>query len=332
MADSTSKVCVVIPNWNGKRWLPGCLNALAAQTFKDFAVVVVDNGSTDGSQELLRTGFPQVHILPFAENRGFAAAGNAGIRQTESEYVVLLNNDTIPRPDWLANLVRAIDSAPPNVGCLASKMIDMTNPGVMENAGDTLSWQGAAEKRGRGAPTSEFVQLEEVLSPCAGAALYRRSFLADTGGFDERFFAYLEDVDLGLRGRLLGYTCLFVPSAEVLHQGHGSGMPHGRYVRLITRNRLVLLLKNIPGRLLRRHLVSLVYGQFYFFVCYRRPLHSLAGCVSLIPLLPHALRQRRHIGSRRTLSEEQIDALLKPAMNEPTLRKAFSRWIHGSRI
>ena len=140
MADSTSKVCVVIPNWNGKRWLPGCLNALAAQTFKDFAVVVVDNGSTDGSQELLRTGFPQVHILPFAENRGFAAAGNAGIRQTESEYVVLLERRH-PHRQALVTLGHALMLVEPFAEIMGHGQVILRDPdsGVLCGSADPRS-------------------------------------------------------------------------------------------------------------------------------------------------------------------------------------------------
>jgi GT2 family glycosyltransferase len=146
------------------------------------------------------------------------------------------------------------------------------------------------------------------------------------GGFDECFFAYLEDVDLGLRGRLRGYRYHFVPMAEVLHQGHGSGLPQGRYVRLITRNRIILLLKNLPVRLLVRHAASLLYGQVYFFIAYRRPLAALAGYFSVLPVLPHILRERRAIQSNLKITLEQVEHLLTPMMNEPPLRKLARTW------
>lgn len=324
--EMNTKVTVIIPVWNGAAWLAACFEALAAQSFRDFAVIVVDNGSTDNSRALVARHAPQASLIAWERNRGFAVAVNAGIRASHSAYVALLNMDTYPRPDWLANLVQAMDASAPDVGGLASKMLSMADPAVADDCGDSLSWQGAAAKRGRGRSAADFARAEEIFSPCAGAALYRKSFLEELGGFDERFFAYLEDIDLGLRGHLRGYRCLFVPSAEVLHQGHGSGLPQGRYVRLMTRNRILLLLKNLPARLLGRHAVSLLYGQFYFFIAYRRPLAALAGYLSILPVLPHMIRERRRIQKNLKITLEQAEQLLTPTMAEPPLRELARRW------
>ncbi|MDP2989468.1 MAG: glycosyltransferase family 2 protein [Kiritimatiellota bacterium] len=321
-----TKVTVIIPVWNGAAWLAACLDALAAQSFRDFTVIVVDNGSTDNSRALVARHAPQAALIAWERNRGFAAAVNAGIRASRTEYVALLNMDTSPRPDWLTNLVQAMNASAPDVGGLASKMLSMADPAVIDDCGDSLSWQGAAAKRRHGRSAVEFEKGGEVFSPCAGAALYRKSFLDELGGFDERFFAYLEDVDLGLRGRLRGYRYLFVPSAEVLHQGHGSDLPQARYVRLMTRNRIVLLLKNLPARLLIRHAASLLYGQVYFFIAYRRPLAALAGYASILPVLPHIVRERRAIQPNLKLTLAQVDNLLTPTMNEPPLRELARAW------
>lgn len=323
---NTSKVTVVIPVWNGTAWLAACLEALAAQSLRDFAVIVVDNGSTDNSRALVARHAPQASLIAWERNRGFAAAVNAGIRASRSKYVALLNMDTRPCPDWLLNLVQAMDASAPDVGGLASKMLSMANPTVADDCGDSLSWQGAAAKRGHSRSAADFARSEEIFSPCAGAALYRKSFLDELGGFDERFFAYLEDIDLGLRGHLRGYRCLFVPSAEVLHQGHGSGLPQARYVRLMTRNRILLLLKNLPARLLIRHAVSLLYGQFYFFIAYRRPFAALAGYFSALPVLPHIIRERRRIQQNLKLTLEQVEQLLTPTMAEPPLLELVRTW------
>ena len=320
------KVTIIIPVWNGAAWLATCLDALAAQSFHDFAVIVVDNGSTDNSRVLVARHAPQATLIAWERNRGFAAAVNAGIRASRSEYMALLNMDTSPRPDWLANLVQMMDTSAPDVGGLASKMLLMADPAVVDDCGDSLSWQGAAAKRGHGRSAAEFEIFGEIFAPCAGAALYRKSFLDELGGFDECFFAYLEDVDLGLRGRLRGYRYFFVPTAEVLHQGHGSGLPPERYVRLITRNRILLLLKNLPACLLVRHAASLLYGQIYFFIAYRRPLAALAGYFSVLPVLPHIVRERRTIISNQKLSPAQVEHLLTPTMNEPPLRELARTW------
>ncbi len=314
------KVIVVIPNWNTQRWLTGCLDGLQAQNYRDFRVIMVDNGSTDNSVAFVKQHYPEVEILTFAENRGFVPAVNAGIKQSHSEYVALLNVDTIPQPDWLSGLVETIEQSPPDVGCLASKMLSLDNPSLMDDAGNTFSWYGSARKRGQGEPAENYTRPEEIFSACGGAALYRRTFLEKAGGFDENFVSYLEDVDLGLRGQLLGYRCLYVPIAQVLHQWGGANIPRPRYVYLVTRNRLALLLKNIPLELLFKHARTLLFGQLYFFLVYKRPLHSLAGIISFLAALPRILHQRRLIQKRKKISNQALETMLSYELGEPRLR------------
>jgi GT2 family glycosyltransferase len=314
-------VSVVIPNYNGSTWLSPCLDALAGQEFRDFEVVLVDNGSTDGSVALLRERYSRVRLIVLERNTGFAAAVNVGIRAAQGEYVALLNNDTVAKPLWLGALVQTMNSSPEDVVAVASKMLLMDDPARVDDAGDVLSWTGAAQKVGHGQPATDFVERREIFSPCAGATLYRRSFLEQLLGFDERFFAYLEDVDLGLRGRLLGYRYVFEPAAEVLHKGHGSAIPRSDYVRLITRNRLMLFAKSVPLHLWLKHLPQLLYGQIYFLFAYRKPLQSFAGYASLLPCIPHILRERRRIARSRRLSVADIERLLTTEMNEPPLRE-----------
>lgn len=328
---SEPRVTIVIPCWNNRDWLPGCLEGLAAQRYRDFRVILVDNGSIDDSVSFVRENYPQVRLIAFAENRGFAPAVNAGIRQARSEYVALLNTDTVPQPGWLLNLVETMESSSPDVGCLASKMLKLQDPSLIDDAGNTLSWYGSAQKRGMGLPAEAYDRFEEVFSVCAGAALYRRSFLEELDGFDESFVSYLEDVDLGLRGRLLGYRCLYVPSAEILHQGHGSGLAHSRYVYLVTRNRLILLCKSIPLGLLLKHAWQLLYGQIYFFLAYKRPLDSLAGTLAFLRALPRVLRQRRPIQSRKRVSNRALDAMLSRELGEMPLRRMVGRKLGGIR-
>ncbi len=318
---SEPQVTVVIPNWNTQHWLPGCLDGLRAQCYRDFQIILVDNGSTDGSVAFVEQHYHEVQVLAFAENRGFAPAVNAGIRQTRSQYVALLNTDTVPRPNWLLSLVETMEASPPDVGCLASRMLELDAPTVIENAGDILSWYGSARKRGAGEPAEMYNESEEVFSACAGAALYRRVFLEKVGGFDESFDSYLEDIDLGLRGRLLGYRCLYVPSAEILHQGHGAGLAHSRYVYLVTRNRLALLLKNIPSALLLKHSWTLLYGQIYFFLVYKRPFHSLVGIIAFLLALSHILRRRRIIQQQRKIPNEALETMLSNDLGEIPLRE-----------
>ena len=324
-----AQVTIVIPNWNTRRWLPGCLEGLRAQRFQDFQVILVDNGSTDDSLAFVQQHYPEVDIVSLAENRGFAAAVNAGIQRADTEYVALLNVDTVPQPDWLAHLVKTMAGCPPEVGGLASKMLSLNDPNIIDDAGDTLSWYGSARKRGVGQLAQNYNEAVKVFSVCAGAALYRRSFLAEVGSFDESFGSYLEDVDVGLRGRLLGYRFLYVPCAPILHQSHGAGLARSRYVYLMTRNRLALLVKNIPLELLIKHSPRLIYGQLYFFLVYKKPLHSLAGTLSFFMSLAHILRERRVIQKRKRITNRALETMLSTELGEPGLKdilKTKLRW------
>ncbi len=184
---------------------------------------------------------------------------------------------------------------PPEVGSLASCMWSMDDPSLLDDTGDIFTWYGHALKRGHGKPITESKGDNEILSACAGAALYRRAFLNDVGGFDEKFVSYLEDLDLGLRGRLLGYKCMFVASANVLHKGHGSNLPLRDYIRLVTRNRLMLIGKNIPFSLIVKHFHNLLIGQMVLFIQYRHPFDSVIGYLYFLRQIPHVLHERRRI-------------------------------------
>lgn len=327
---SLPDIALIIPNFNGMRWLPGCLESLSRLTVCAAELVIVDNGSSDGSVGYIRQHAPTARVLELGRNTGFAGAVNAGIRATHSPFVALLNTDTLVDAAWLAELAGALNHAGQEVGGVAGLMQLMEDPARVENAGDELSWQGAAEKRGHGAPIEAFLQPCELFSCCAGAVLYRRTFLEATGGFDESFFAYLEDIDLGLRGRLLGYRYLYIPTARVLHHGHGSGLPGPRYVRWTTRNRLAVFAKNMSAGLLIRHLPSLLYGQWFFLLCHRRPWASFCGWFDFIRAWPHIRRQRREMLARTTLDYEQINGLLKPRMQAPGLFAAIWKRIRGA--
>ena len=327
------RVSIVIPNYNGSAWLPGCLGALAGQQYENHEVLVVDNGSTDGSVSLLGSRYPHVQLIELDRNFGFAGAVNRGIRAARGEYVALLNNDTVARPDWLATLVRALDDSPDVVAAVGSNMLSLDDPSRIDDAGDALSWTGAAEKLGHGDLASGIAHRREVFSVCAGAALFRRSFLETLRGFDERFFAYLEDVDLGLRGRLLGYRYVVEPAAEVLHKGYGTALPRADYVRLVTRNRLMLFAKSLPVTLALKHLPQLLYGQLYFAIVYRHPAATLAGYAAFLRCLPHLWRERRRTMASCRIAAVDLERMLTTRMHEPPLRdlalRRLRRWRSG---
>jgi GT2 family glycosyltransferase len=318
-SDTANTVTVIIPNWNGMAWLERCLAALHKQTLTGAVVILVDNGSTDGSLALVRKGYPTVRVIELGRNTGFAHAVNVGIRTSESPYVVLLNTDTEVHAGWLAALVTCIERAPPDVAAVSSQMLMMDDPALIDDAGDELSWYGAATKRGHARSARDFGAACEIFSPSAGASLYRRSFLQAVGGFDEDFFAYLEDVDLGLRGRLLGYRYLYEPRAQVQHKGHGSGILRTSYVELMTRNRLLLFCKNVPLALLLRQAPEILFGQIYFLLVYARPWSSLKGYASFMATLPAVCRKRREIARQMTIDRAAVSALLGNTPPQPSL-------------
>ena len=313
------KVTVVIPNWNGMKWLDGCLKALDRQDTSAFVTLVVDNGSTDGSVAFIKKNYPHIEVVSLRNNTGFANAANVGIEKSATPYVALLNTDTQVYPNWLSGLLEKIEKSPPDVGAINPQMLRMDDRERLDDAGDELSWYGAATKRGHNQPARWYDKEEEVFSTCAGASLYRQEFLLKIGGFDKAFFSYLEDVDLGLRGRLLGYRYLYLPAAKVLHKGQGSGIQHGRLVELTTRNRLLLFTKNVPASLLLRHAAKLFYGQVYFLVAYARPVSSLKGFFSFIAWLPVAMKERKRILKDTIIDPAELDALLGGDPPNPTL-------------
>jgi GT2 family glycosyltransferase len=243
-----SSAAIVIPNWNGRRWLPGCLAAIATQTLAPAQVIVVDNGSTDGSLQYLRAEHPSVQVLELGRNTGFAHAANRGIRAAGAGLVALVNTDVVLAADWLARMVAALCSRP-DAAAVACKMVELGDPGTLYDAGDVLRRDGACEQRGRFArDDGRWDAPGEVFGACAGAALYRRAALDRLGGFDERYFAYLEDVDLALRLRLAGWSCLYEP-ALAQHAGAGSShqLPGGHHP-LVARNTLLLVGRSFPLR------------------------------------------------------------------------------------
>lgn len=280
------KLTIIIPNYNGARFLPGCLNSLRAQTYTDYSVIVVDNGSCDDSLSLLETAYPEVRILRSSRNCGFSAAANAGIARASTPYVMLLNNDTRLECGCLEQLVCAVERHP-HVFSVGAHILRMDAPSLTDTCGDYYSLFGYAFCRGQGLPAS-LAQNCEVFTNCACATVYRTAPLRRLGGFDPRFFAYLEDVDLGFRARRTGLRSISCSSARVLH--HGSGTTGAHYtpfkVYHSARNNILLRRKNLT------HFQRLVHAPFFaagalckYFYFRRRGLHD-----SYIWGLRHGLR------------------------------------------
>ena len=239
-------VSIVIPNYNGKHFLENCLKAVFAQTIENMEVIVVDNGSTDGSQEYLDT-YPGVRVLKLDKNYGFCGAVNAGIKAADSDYVILLNNDTEVEPDFTKELLNAIQADDKIFSC-SSKMVQYHDRARMDDAGDYYCALGWAFGRGKGGLVENYDVPVNIFASCAGAAIYRKKMLESLGYFDENHFAYLEDIDVGYRARIHGYRNVYAPKAVVYHVGSGfSGSTHNAFkVKLSSRNNVYLAYKNMP--------------------------------------------------------------------------------------
>ena len=295
---------VVIPNRNGADWLPGCLEGIAAQTVAPAEVVVVDNASSDRSPEAAAR-HPGVRVIALPANLGFAAAANRGVAAVDAHAVALVNTDVVLAPDWLERTTAAL-AADPGAGAVACKMVDLRRPELLYDAGDVLRRDGVCEQRGRFQPDDgRFDAPGDVFSACAGAALYRRSALGDVGGFDERLFIYLEDVDLGLRLRLAGWRCLYEP-AVARHAGGGSSdQLSPPPLAWVERNTLLIAAKAFPLRWAPQLLYRQA-GWAWHALRERRLRAHLAAAARALPLLPAMLRERRRLRAGAALPVQEV--------------------------
>jgi GT2 family glycosyltransferase len=292
VTEVSAGVSIVIPNWNGARWLPGCLAALARQQHPPDEVIIVDNGSTDGSLEYLHAEHPEVRVVEMGHNTGFARAANRGIELARTDLVALINTDVELAEDWVARMSAAL-RAEPAAGAVASKMLVLDDPTMVYDAGDILRRDGACEQRGRFMrDDGRFNTPGDVFGACAGAAVYRREAVLGVGGFDERYFAYLEDVDLALALRLDGWTCLYEPAVS-LHAGEGSSRQlRGKHNFLVTRNTVLLVAKWFPVRWLP-YVAYRQLGWAWHALRDRRLSSHLRALAAALPMLPGALTARR---------------------------------------
>jgi GT2 family glycosyltransferase len=308
---------VIIPNYNGKRLLETCLDALRRQTYPAALteIIMVDDASTDDSVQFVRERFPEVKIIRLASNGGLAIGCNAGAKAATGELLVMLNNDTEAEPGWLAALVEAAERYP-QAGAIASKMLLFDRRTVLHNAGDMMGADGIPRNRGvwqedRGQYDGDTV----VFGGCGGGVAYRRKAWQQAGGFDERLFMYLEDVDLAWRLQLLGWEARFAPHARLYHQLSATG--GGTLASYYTgRNTITVIAKDMPGPLIRRHLARIISAQWRVTrdalrawrgeAARARLRGQLAGALRL----PLTLAWRGEVQSKRKASIEAIEALL----------------------
>lgn len=265
------QVTVVIPNYNGLHFLKPCLDSLEKQTSDQFEVLVVDNGSADGSVAYMEEHYPWVKILALQENTGFCGGVNAGIKACETPYVLLLNNDVEADPSFVEHMLKAIDSSE-KIFSVSSKMIQYYDRSKIDDAGDLYCILGWAFQRGVGHSSTEYTRCRKVFSACGGASIYRRSVFEEMGYFDEMHFAYLEDIDVGYRARIYGYDNIYCPKAIVYHVGSGTtGSKYNDFkVKLSARNSFYLNYKNMPTAQLVLNALPLAVGYLVKWGFFRK--------------------------------------------------------------
>jgi GT2 family glycosyltransferase len=300
---------VVTVNWNSRDDLAACLASLEQQSHGDLEVLVVDNGSTDGSVELVRSRFPQFTVLPQGSNLGFAEACNIGIAQSTGSWVALLNNDAVADARWAEALVLAATQAPASCGMLQSLMLFARTPATVNSTGIDLTLGGGGRDRGEGEPPPASRSAPEpVFCPCGGAAAYRRSMLdalkLSTGFFDGPHFCYFEDLDLGWRARLSGYDALYLPDSVVHHKYHASTSRRSVawHTQVTVINRLRTLLKNASWEFLLKTF-PVTWREFFrlWKVCGSATLPGYFEAISA------SLRLRREVERTRRRDRRAVE-------------------------
>jgi GT2 family glycosyltransferase len=317
------KVSVILVTWNAAAYLPRCMSALVQQTFKDFEVIIVDNGSTDNGIsdfESQQAAFAVV-LKKMGSNLGFAAANNIGARLAHGEWVVLLNADAYPEPDWLENLLQAAEQNP-QYNFFSSRQIQYNAPHLLDGAGDEYHVSGLAWRRYYNYLEKEHgLQQEEVFGACAAAAMYRRDDFLKVGGFDEDNFSYFEDVDLSFRLRLAGGRCLYVPQAIVYHVGSAStGKLSDFVVYYGHRNLVWAYIKDMPTPLfwlyLPLHLAMNIFFLFSFMLkgkgtaIIKAKYDALRG-------VPAVLKKRKKTQSMRVVSTKDLYRFMSKGLLTP---------------
>ncbi len=330
-ASGPELVSVIVVNWNRRELLRNCLGSLQKQDYPSLEVILIDNGSGDGSVEMAETQFSgplRLTIVRNQVNRGFCAANNQGIALARGAYVALLNNDAEADASWISQLLRGVEDRP-EIGMVASKIVVHEDPTIIDKAGHLIYLDGQNRGRGTGQKDrGQFDRVEEVLWPDGCACLYRASMLAEIGGFDEDFFAYADDAELGLRARIAGWGCVYIPGAVVKHhRGATLGVASPRRLELIERNRVLLAAKLFPWSLLWLNGVYYLAriaagawaaargrGEVRRFPGIRGKLLLVFSLIKAdlmaIPLLPKMFRKRSQVEKIRKLTPEQVKKLL----------------------
>ncbi len=303
---------VIIPSWNGRHLLIECLNSLKLQTDSGFSICVVDNGSTDGTVDWLRTEHPAVDVVSLSSNEGFSRAVNEGIRRVSDDVIILLNNDTVAWPDWIEQCKKAIQEFP-QFSIFSSKVLIHNSGGRIDTAGDAFTIAGFGYKRGWCEPGDGFDRVTEVFGASGCAMIIRRRVIDAIGDFDDDFFAFGEDLDFCFRARLAGFRVGYYPPAVIEHRVRATALPRQTSF-LYYRNLTWLILKNLPAGALIRCLPHILANNVLMFVraCIRGEMMTyVRGIAAAMQGLGRMWKKRRKIQSTRVIDTKAVMALLE---------------------
>ncbi|MGD9344563.1 MAG: glycosyltransferase family 2 protein [Candidatus Aminicenantes bacterium] len=304
-------VDVVIPCWNGRAFLDVCLTSLKRQFYKDFTVIVVDNGSTDGSTTFVRENYPEVKLILLGRNTNFSGAVNAGIKVAKGDYVALLNQDTEADPRWLEQLIKTFESHP-EIDFCASKLLYFKERDIIDSAGDGFLRGGASFKIGSGERDGgKFRVPREIFGACAAASIYRRVFFDRVGLFDDDLGDQSTDGDLNFRAQLLGLRCFFVPTAIVYHHvGASIAVGSPGFIFRTNRNAVITIIKNYPLGLLSRNILMIALVFFSTLWIYPHPISAIRGRFEALRRLPYFFKKRKEIQKKRIVSLERLNTMM----------------------
>lgn len=318
-------ISIVIVYWNSAEYLPRCLDCLLEQTFRDFEIVIIDNGSIDRGTDRVEQKYPKLDLRleRLASNLGFATANNLGASIARGKWLVLLNVDAFPEVDWLEKLIAA-SRAYPQAASFSSRQLQASNPQFLDGAGDSYHVSGLAWRIGLGYPADIYGRrTSELFSPCAAAAMYLREAFVDAGGFDEDFFSYYEDVDLGFRLQLKGYRCFYVPNAVVHHIGSATFGVRSDFAFYHSHRNLVwTFFKNMPAALFWRYLPDHIVANLIYVIYYTlrgRGKVLWKAKWDALRDLPKALRKRQKIQNERRVSNAYLLSVIERGWLQPYL-------------
>lgn len=328
----TPLVSIIIVNYNGRHFLNACLESVHAQSFQDFEIILVDNGSTDGSVEFVRDSFPEVKVIALDENIGFAGANREGLKSASGRYVMLLNNDAETERDCIRDLVGAMERNPA-VGIAASKMI-VDGLTTIDSAGDGFATNLKGFKRGEGRSSDLYAHEEYVFGACAGAAMYRRTMLDEIGFLDEDFFLIHEDADLNFRAQLAGWKVLYVPTAVVRHKVRSSiGLMSDTAIYYTLRNCEFVRIKNVPLALFMRCLPGFLAGTvadfLYFAVRHRKLNLYLKAKRDVLGSMKCMREKRRKIMAVRKADDEYLRNIMTPVWRKEYFLSKAGKFLKG---